>query len=59
MTTLVKWLPSLIPVLLVLLNSFSTPIGAFIAAHPTVALVVAALASIFNHLSPQPQKPAL
>ena len=49
-----QWLPSLVAALVGLLGIFAGPVQAFIAAHPTLAAVLAAIGAIVAHLLPSP-----
>jgi hypothetical protein len=51
-----KWLQSLLPLLLVVATALAPQLQAVISTHPTIAVVFAAAVAIANHLSPQPQK---
>jgi hypothetical protein len=47
-----NWLPSLLTVLLSILSQFNA--ADWISAHPNVALSLATLGGVINHLMPSP-----
>jgi len=57
MKNFIKWIPSVIPVISVVLNNFSPQIQSAIGSNPKVSLTIAALYSLLAHLAPSPLIP--
>ena len=51
-----KYLPSVISILVMLASAFALPIQHAVAAHPEAGVIVAGLYAILAHISPQPQR---
>ena len=54
MNTLKNLLPTIIPLLLAIAYAVSTPVANYVGAHPTVAVVLGAVAAVLNHWLPSP-----
>lgn len=50
-----KWLPSLLPVLVLLADQFSAVVQGFLSGHPKVAVLIAAVYAVIMHLIPSPK----
>lgn len=53
-----KWIQSLIPVLVMVGVAFVPQLQTVVSAHPTVATVLAAVLAVLNHLTTSPVAPA-
>lgn len=51
-----KFLPSIIPVVVLIVGTFAPQIQAAIAAHPSVALALGGIYSVLTHILPSPVK---
>lgn len=56
MEKLAKWFPTMVPVLLDVLEEVSGVVTPWIASNPKLALTLASVALILNHLVPSPSK---
>ena len=50
-----KYLPSIVAILVAVATAMADPIQALIAAHPSLAALLAAVGAIVAHLSPSPK----
>lgn len=53
-----KFLPSILPIVTLLATAFSAPMQAYVSHHPVVALTVATISAVLNHLLDSPVAPA-
>ncbi len=54
MTKIGKWLPTIVPVLMSGLDEVADLVSPWIASHPKLALTLASIALVLNHLMPTP-----
>jgi hypothetical protein len=52
-----KWLPSILTVLTALATAFSGTLQGYVSHHPAVAIVLAGVWAVVNHLFPSPAAP--
>ena len=51
-----KFLPSIIPILILIASTFASQVQAFVTGHPSAALALGGIYSILSHLLPSPLK---
>lgn len=51
-----KFLPSIVPILVLIASTFAPQVQAFVAGHPSAALALGGVYSILSHLLPSPLK---
>lgn len=50
-----KWLPSILPILLLAADQFSSAVQSFLVGHPKMAVLIAAVYAVIAHLIPSPK----
>lgn len=58
MASFLSYLPSIIGAVSAVAGLFSADLQGLVAAHPTLALVLGGIYSIFSHLMPSPVAPS-
>ncbi len=51
-----KFLPSIIPILILIASTFAPQVQAFVTGHPSAALALGGIYSVLSHLLPSPLK---
>ncbi len=51
-----KYLPSILPILVMIGAALAPAAQAFIASHPTTSLVIGTVATVLNHWLPSPKQ---
>ena len=54
-----KYLPTILALLVLVAGAVADPVTGFVASHPTLALVITQLIAVLNHWLPSPRKPAV
>ncbi len=54
MSNFAKFLPTIIPILVLIASTFAPQVQAFISGHPSAALALGGIYSILSHLLPSP-----
>ena len=49
-----KWIQTILPILVLVATVLAPQVQGLISAHPTVAVILAAVLSVLNHLTPSP-----
>ena len=52
---LTKLIPSIVAALVLVVNSFSEQISAFVVEHPTLAIIIGAISTILGNLAKSPR----
>jgi hypothetical protein len=56
MSNFAKFVPSIIPILVLVASTFAPQVQVFITGHPSAALILGGVYSILSHLLPSPLK---
>ena len=56
MSNFAKFLPSIVPIVVLIASTFAPQVQTFISGHPSAALALGGIYSILSHLLPSPLK---
>lgn len=54
-----RYLPTILALAVLIAGAVADPVSGFVAAHPTLALIITQLVAVLNHWLPSPRKPSV